>query len=248
MRAVILAGGSGSRLHPLTKVTNKHLLPIGRFPMIYYPIFRLKEAGFVDLLIVTGKEHMGSVVNLLGSGTEFGLSFTYRVQDRAGGIADALALAEDFSRRESVVVHLADNIFQTSLKPALDAYKGEGAMILLKQVSHPEKYGVARMANNRVVEIIEKPKKRISDFAVTGVYIYDPGVFDIIRTLKPSVREELEITDVNNIYLKKGKLDHRIVEGWWADAGEFDTYPEASKLAAELEKSLARRLNIKLNT
>lgn len=231
MKGIVLAGGTGSRLFPLTKVTNKHLLPVGSKPMIYYPVEKLVEAGIREILIVTGTEHMGDVVNLLGSGREFDCRFTYKVQDEAGGIAQALGLAENFAGDEPVVVVLGDNIFEASLTEAVENYPGEGAMILLKQVPDPERFGVARLEGNRIVGIEEKPPTPPSDYAVTGIYIYDPDVFSVIRTLKPSRRGELEITDVNNHYIRQGKLAYSILEGWWTDAGTPESYRVANDLA-----------------
>ena len=200
MKGIILAGGTGSRLFPLTKVTNKHLLPVGREPMIFHPVRKLVEAGIREILIVTGLEHMGDVVNLLGSGKDFGCLFTYKVQDEAGGIAQALGLAENFAGKELLCVILGDNIFQDPIGPYLSAFREQarGARLLLKKVDDPQRYGVAEVEGSRVVRIVEKPKRPKSDLAVVGIYFYDPQVFDVIRTLKPSARGELEITDVNN--------------------------------------------------
>jgi glucose-1-phosphate thymidylyltransferase len=232
LKGVVLAGGAGSRLMPLTKVTNKHLLPVGQKPMIYYPIEKLTSAGIKEILIVTGVDHMGDVVNLLGSGKDFGCRFTYKVQDEAGGIAQALSLAENFANEQSLVVILGDNVFQTSLKNHISkfSYQKGGARVLLKQVPDPQRFGVAQVSGNKVVSIEEKPKKPKSDYAVTGVYFYDTSVFDIIRTLKPSARNELEITDVNNAYIAKGQLEYDIMEGWWSDAGTFESLNRVNEL------------------
>ncbi|MHC4260065.1 MAG: sugar phosphate nucleotidyltransferase [Planctomycetota bacterium] len=217
---------------PVTKVTNKHLLPVGQKPMIYYPISKLTSVGIERILIVTGVEHMGDVVSLLGSGGEFACEFTYKVQDQAGGIAQALALAEDFSRGGPVVVILGDNIFQASLKDyvAKFAAQEKGARVLLKQVAEPQRFGVAAICDGKVTSIEEKPKEPKSDYAITGIYFYDASVFDIIRTLKPSARGELEITDVNNFYISKGQLAYDILEGWWTDAGTFASLERANEL------------------
>jgi glucose-1-phosphate thymidylyltransferase len=233
LRGVILAGGTGSRLRPLTKVTNKHLLPVGQKPMIYYPIEKLTSIGIDQILIVTGVEYMGDVVSLLGSGREFGCHFTYRVQDEAGGIAQALGLAENFGQQFAII--LGDNIFQANLKTYADRFISQktGARILLKQVPYPERFGVAQISNGKIVSIDEKPKKPKSDFAVTGIYFYDALVFDIIRTLKPSARGELEISDVNNAYLRKGLLAYDILDGWWSDAGTFESLNIANELVAK---------------
>lgn len=233
VRGVILAGGTGSRLYPLTKVTNKHLLPVGRKPMIYHPIEKLIAAGIKDILIVTGLDHMGDIVNLLGSGKEFGCRFTYKVQDEAGGIAQALGLAEDFVGESRVVVILGDNIFQDNIKSFVDRFRRQkyGAKILLKEVNDPERFGVAEIKNGKIIKIEEKPKKPKSKFAVTGIYLYDSEVFNIIRTLKPSHRGELEISDVNNHYIKRKALEYDILSGWWSDAGTFESIERATLFA-----------------
>jgi glucose-1-phosphate thymidylyltransferase len=232
LRGVVLAGGTGSRLMPLTKVTNKHLLPVANKPMIYYPIEKLTAAGIDRILVVTGVEHMGDVVSLLGSGREFGCRFTYRVQDEAGGIAQALALAEDFSGGRALAVILGDNVFQAPLSEYAGRFtaQGKGARLLLKEVDRPSRFGVAEVAGGRVVSIEEKPKKPKTSFAVTGVYFYDAEVFDIIRGLSPSARGELEITDVNNAYIGKGQLAYDILDGWWSDAGTFESLTKVSEL------------------
>jgi len=232
LQGVVLAGGTGSRLMPLTKVTNKHLLPIGQEPMIYYPIAKLTSAGIDQILIVTGVEHMGDVVSLLGSGREFGCQFTYKVQDEAGGIAQALALAENFAAGQSLAVILGDNIFESSLKDYADKFVSQktGARVLLKQVPDPHRFGVAEICDGKVVGIEEKPKEPKSDYAITGIYFYDASVFDIIRNLKPSARAELEISDVNNAYIAKGQLEYDILDGWWTDAGTFESLNKANEL------------------
>ena len=232
MKGIILAGGTGSRLFPLTKVTNKHLLPVGREPMIFHPVRKLTEAGVSEILIVTGVEHMGDVVNLLGSGKDFGCRFTYKVQDEAGGIAQALGLAENFAGRDPCCVILGDNIFQESIAPYVKAFgeQGKGARLLLKQVHDPQRYGVAETDGVRVTRIVEKPKEPKSDLAVVGVYFYDAEVFSVIRTLKPSARGELEITDVNNHYLRAGALQFDTLQGWWTDAGTFESLAAANDL------------------
>ncbi|MFD1136164.1 sugar phosphate nucleotidyltransferase [Paenibacillus urinalis] len=240
MKGIILAGGTGSRLYPLTKVTNKHLLPVGKYPMIYHSIFKLKEADINDILIVTGRDHMGDVVNLLGSGYEFGVTFSYKVQDQAGGIAQALGLAENFAKGESMVVILGDNVFSDSLTEYVNNFKkqGTGAKVLLQQVLDPERYGVAELDGNTITSIEEKPKSPKSPYAVTGVYMYDTDVFDIISTLKPSGRGELEITDVNNAYIEKGMLTYDILSGWWTDAGTHDSLAYANELMSKEELDL----------
>jgi len=230
MKGIILAGGTGSRLYPLTKVTNKHLLPVGHKPMIYYPIEKLTEAGIDEILIVTGTEHMGSVVNLLGSGREFNCRFTYKVQDEAGGIAQALGLAENFVKDDSMVVILGDNIFEQSLVDPIRNYNEMGAQILLKEVDDPHRFGVAEIDGSRIASIEEKPDEPKSNYAVTGVYMYDNKVFDYIRNLEPSDRGELEITDVNNYYIKNSAMIYSILEGWWTDAGTPQSYKRANDL------------------
>jgi glucose-1-phosphate thymidylyltransferase len=235
LRGVVLAGGTGSRLMPLTKVTNKHLLPVGQKPMIYYPIEKLTSVGIEEICIVTGVEHMGDVVSLLGSGKDFGCRFTYKVQDQAGGIAQALALAENFSNDEPIAVILGDNIFQAGLKKYGEKFleQKSGARLLLKQVPDPQRFGVAEIKGNKVAGIEEKPKKPKSNYAVTGIYFYDSTVFEIIRTLKPSARGELEVTDINNAYIAKGELEYDIMDGWWSDAGTFESLSRVNELVAK---------------
>jgi len=232
LRGVVLAGGTGSRLMPLTKVTNKHLLGVGHKPMIYYPIEKLISAGIEQILIVTGVEYMGDVVSLLGSGRDFGCQFTYKVQDEAGGIAEALGLAENFGYGQPMAVILGDNIFQANLKDYVDRFISQktGARILIKQVPNPRRFGVAQISGSKIVGIEEKPEKPRSDYAVTGIYFYPPSVFDIIKTLKPSARGELEISDVNNAYIAKGQLEYDILDGWWTDAGTFESLSRANEL------------------
>jgi len=235
LKGVVLAGGTGSRLMPLTKVTNKHLLPIGRKPMVYYPIEKLTSIGVEEILVVTGIEHMGDVVSLLGSGSDFGCRFTYKVQDEAGGIAQALGLAENFSNGLPLIVILGDNIFQASLKPYAEKFVAQksGARILLKRVPNPQRFGVAEISAGKVIGIEEKPARPKSDYAVTGIYFYDAAVFDIIRTLKPSARGELEITHVNQVYIDKQQLACDILEGWWTDAGTFESFVKANELVVK---------------
>lgn len=233
IKGVILAGGSGTRLRPLTKVTNKHLLPIGRKPMIFHPIDKLTAAGIKDILVVTGVEHMGDIVNLLGSGKDFGCKFTYKVQDEAGGIAQALGLAEEFCGDDLMCVILGDNIFQDNLSLFVNDFlrKGKGAKVLLKEVTDPNRFGVVEIKGDKIVSIEEKPRRPKSNFAVTGIYFYDSSVFGMIRTLKPSRRGELEISDVNSGYLKKGALSWSLLSGWWTDAGTFESIEKAGLLA-----------------
>jgi glucose-1-phosphate thymidylyltransferase len=233
LKGIILAGGTGSRLFPLTKVTNKHLLPVGRKPMIYHPIGKLTEAAIDEILIVTGVDHMGDIVNLLGSGKDFKCRFTYKVQDQAGGIAEALGLAESFTGEDRVAVILGDNVFQDQLTPFVKNYQQQkkGAKVLIKEVPDPQRFGVVELKDSKLVSIEEKPKKPKSNFVVTGIYFYDAEVFEIVRKLKPSRRGELEISDVNNAYLKKGNLTYDILSGWWTDAGTFESIERASLLS-----------------
>jgi len=232
VKGIILAGGSGTRLYPLTKVTNKHLLPVGQVPMIYHPVRKLLEAGITEILIVTGVEHMGHVVSLLGSGREFSCEFTYRVQDEAGGIAQALGLARQFANGHRIVVILGDNIFEDSITEYVKnfAVQKSGARIILKEVSDPERFGMAELDGDRVISIEEKPSQPRGNLAVTGVYMYDAQVFEIIQGLKPSDRGELEITDVNNAYISRGELACDIFKGWWTDAGTFESLHLANEL------------------
>ncbi|CAN5420958.1 sugar phosphate nucleotidyltransferase [soil metagenome] len=234
MKGIVLAGGTGSRLYPLTKVTNKHLLPVGNKPMIYYPIQKLTDSGIDEILIVTGTEHMGDVVNLLGSGKEFNCRFTYKVQDEAGGIAQALGLAKNFVGSEPMTVILGDNIFEASLDNALRNYPGRGGQILLQKVKDPERFGVAELDGDKIIGIEEKPEHPKSDYAVTGIYIYDASVFELIENLEPSDRGELEITEVNNHYIKEGSMKYSILDGWWTDAGTHESYKIANRLAYKL--------------
>ncbi len=235
MKGVVLAGGLGTRLLPMTRVTNKHLLPVFDRPMIYFPIQQLVHVGIDDILIVTGGNQAGDFLRLLGNGKEFGLRrLNYAYQEGEGGIAEALGLAEDFAEGSPICVILGDNIFETPIREAVDAFRAdpEGAMVLLKEVDHPERFGVAELHEGRVVSIVEKPSEPESNLAVTGCYIYDGRVFEIVRGLSPSERGELEITDVNNRYLEWGTLRHHVVSGWWTDAGTIPSLHHATKLVA----------------
>ena len=234
LRGVILAGGLGKRLDPLTRITNKHLLPVFNKPMIYYPIQTLVQSGIKDILIVTGGNNAGDFLRLIGNGTEFGLKhINYTYQKGEGGIAEALDLAKHFAQDEKIVVILGDNIIGGSIKRAVDAFRSQksGARILIKKVQDPERFGVAELDGDRVISIEEKPRKPKSDYIVTGIYMYDRQVFDIIKTLKPSGRGELEITDVNNAYIKRGEMSFEILKGWWTDAGTFESLLKANNLA-----------------
>src|SRR5690348_7035451 len=237
LRGVILAGGKGTRLGELTKVTNTHLLPVGPYPMVYHPLKKLVGAGIRDVLLVSGTEHMGDFVELLGSGRNHGCTLTYRVQDEAGGIAQALGLAELFCHQVRTAVILGDNIFLDPLGPLLaeaDAAP-DHAWVALKRVPDPGRYGVAELRGNRVVGIEEKPEKPKSDCAVAGIYVYPPDVFEIIHRLKPSRRGELEITDVNRHYLGQGHLGYSFLEGYWTDAGTLDSLAHANELVRGAE-------------
>lgn len=236
MKGIILAGGTGSRLFPLTKITNKHLLPVGKYPMIFHAIYKLKEAGIEDILVVTGKEHMGDVVNLLGSGREFEVSFTYKVQDEAGGIAQALGLAEQFVGQDQMVVILGDNIFSDNIVSYVRSFEqqSQGAKILIKEVPDPHRYGVPKLENGKIISVEEKPQYPQSNYAVTGIYMFDSTVFEIIKGLKPSQRGELEITDVNNEYIRRNELTYDILQGWWTDAGTHLSLAKANELAKDM--------------
>lgn len=241
MKGIVLAGGEGTRLHPLTKVTNKHLLPVGRYPMIFHPIARLAEAGLTEILIVTGTEHMEDIVKLLGSGNDWGLDFTYRVQQEAGGIAQALGLAENFVADEKCVVLLGDNIFEENISTKVDAFREQetGARLLLKEVEDPTRFGVPELdkENGRITKIVEKPETPPSTYCVTGIYMYDSQVFDFIDSVDPSDRGELEITDVNNLYIEQDCLKYDILASWWTDAGTFESYTRANQLANDITLS-----------
>jgi glucose-1-phosphate thymidylyltransferase len=239
MKGVILAGGLGTRLYPLTKVTNKHLLPVYDRPMIYYPIQTLVEAGIDDVLLVTGGNKAGDFLQLLGNGKEHGLKrLSYTYQQGEGGIADALSLAEDFADGGPIVVILGDNVIEKSIAGPVARFREQrrGAKILLKEVPDPQRFGVPTLKGSQVVRIDEKPAQPASPYAVTGIYMYDATVFDIIRTLTPSERGELEITDVNNAYIARGELTWEILDGWWTDAGTFESLHLASNLVAAMRK------------
>jgi len=236
MKGVILAGGLGTRMMPCTKVTNKHLLPVYNKPMIYYPLGTMVKAGLKEIMIVTGGNNVGDFLRLLGNGSEFGLKdMNYTYQEGEGGIADALKLTENFVDGEKVIVMLGDNIIKDDISRAVAEFEKqpEGARIFLKEVQDPERFGVAEIKDGKVVNIEEKPKDPISNYSVIGLYMYDNQVFDIVRTLKPSARGELEITDVNNEYIKRGSMTYSIIDGWWTDAGTFESLYRASKLVAE---------------
>ena len=236
MKGVVLAGGLGSRLYPLTKITNKHLLPVFDKPMIYYPIQCLVNAGIDDILIVTGGNSAGHFLQLLRNGADFGLKrLNYAYQEGEGGIADALKLAESFADGEDICVVLGDNIIERNIKKAVDDFRGQGggAKILLKEVHDPHRFGVATVDGGKVVRIVEKPKEPETNLAVIGIYLYDKGVFEICRDLKPSNRGELEITDVNNEYIRRGTMTCEVMQGWWTDAGTFESLYRSATLVRE---------------
>jgi glucose-1-phosphate thymidylyltransferase len=237
LKGIVLAGGLGTRLYPITKITNKHLMPVYNKPMVFYPIRTLVDAGVQDILIVTGGNNAGDFLRILRNGEEFGLKrLSYRYQEGEGGIAAALSLAEDFAAGDSICVILGDNIYEKSLRKSASEFTktGKGARIHLKQVENPQRFGVPVMQDGRILRIEEKPKAPRSNYAVTGLYMYDPSVFDIIKTLKPSGRGELEITDVNNAYIDRGEMAWEIIDGWWSDAGTFDSLLRANILVASL--------------
>ena len=243
MKGVILAGGTGSRLYPLTKVTNKHLLPVYDKPMIYYPMETLINAGIKDIMIVSGRGHAGHFLELLGSGVDYGVHFTYEIQEKAGGIAQALSLAEDFVDGDSVTVILGDNIFQDNIKEDVVNFNS-GAKIFLKEVTDAHRFGVAELKGKKVIGIEEKPKQPKSNLAVTGLYIYDFDVFNAIKTLKPSGRGELEITDVNNYYVNKGIMEYGMLEGFWSDAGTFESLLRASMMVQNSRSNSPEELGL----
>jgi len=236
MKGIILAGGLGTRLHPLTKVTNKHLLPVYGKPMVFYPVETLVQAGIKDIMIVTGGNNAGDFLRLIGNGSDFGLKhINYTYQSGEGGIAEALGLAEHFAGGDRVCVFLGDNIIEKNIRQATADFEKQpnGAKVILKEMEHPEQFGVPALQDGRIVAIEEKPKTPKSPYAVIGIYFYDPTVFNIIKTLKPSARGELEITDVNNAYIARGNMTYEILEGWWADCGaSIDALLEANNLVA----------------
>lgn len=240
MKGIVLAGGTGSRLHPLTKVTNKHLLPVYNKPMIYYPLRTLINAGIKDILIVSGTGHAGHFLNLLGSGKEFGINLTYEIQDEAKGIGHALGLAENFAEKEKCTVILGDNIFQEDIKPHIKKFAKlkEGAIIFLKEVNEVQakRFGIAVVKNDKVTYVEEKPKNPRSNLAMTGLYMFDKEIFKILKGLSPSWRNEIEITGAIEVYLKKGLLYHSKINGFWSDAGTFDSLLKSSQFAKETEK------------
>jgi glucose-1-phosphate thymidylyltransferase len=234
MKGIVLAGGTGSRLYPLTKVTNKHLLPVYNQPMIFYPINTLIDAGITDILIISGRGHAGHFLELLGSGSDWGAKFTYEIQEQAGGIAQALGLAESWADEDPVCVILGDNIFEDPIRDAVSGFSS-GAQVFLKAVPDAHRFGVAEVQDDRIVSIEEKPKMPKSNLAVTGLYLYGRDVFPIIRTLKPSRRGELEITDVNNEYIRRKEMKFTVLPGYWSDAGTFESLLRAGILVRDHE-------------
>ncbi len=232
MKGVILAGGLGTRLSPLTEITNKHLLPVGREPMIWHAVHQLISARISDIMVITSTHHMGSIVNSLGSGRRFGCEFTYRVQEEAGGIAHALALARGFAAGDTILVLLGDNIFEHSVASFADEFRVQesGARVMLKEVGDPERYGIAALDEHQLLEIEEKPAAPKSNYAVVGCYAYDERVFEMIDSIEPSARGELEITAVNNCYIRRGELRYSVARGRWTDAGTFESLGEANSL------------------
>ncbi len=239
MKGVILAGGLGTRLYPLTKITNKHLLPVYDRPMIYYPITTLVEAGIKDIMVVTGGNNAGDFLRLLGNGREFGLKrLHYAYQEGEGGIAQALSLAEEFAEGGSITVILGDNIFEKTVKKAVAGFSkvNSGAKIFLKEVTEPQRFGVPEIKGGKIIKVEEKPKKPKSKYAVVGLYMYDNGVFDIIKGLKVSGRNELEITDVNNHYIQRGMMEYEILPGWWTDAGTIESLYRSNTLIHKIRE------------
>jgi glucose-1-phosphate thymidylyltransferase len=246
MKGIVLAGGLGTRLHPLTKITNKHLLPIYNRPMVYYPIQTLVDAGITEILVVTGGRNAGDFLQLLGNGKAFGLKhLDYTYQEGEGGIAAALSLAEYFVDRDLVCVILGDNVYEKSVRRSATDFvkRGHGAKIHLKKVENPQRFGVPIISGDQIVKIEEKPKHPKSEYAVTGLYMYDPSVFEIIRTLEPSGRGELEITDVNNAYIQRNEMTYDIVEGWWSDAGTFDSLLRSNILVASQSETESEEIS-----
>ncbi|MBI2541516.1 NTP transferase domain-containing protein [Candidatus Woesearchaeota archaeon] len=241
MKGVLLCGGTGSRLGMLTKITNKHLLPVYSKPMVLHPLHILLDAGIKDILIISGPEHAGHFLRLLGSGKNFNARFMYEIQDEAGGIAQALSIAKDFADNDNIAVILGDNIFEDNFAKDIKNFK-TGAKIFLRKINDAKRFGVAEIKDGKVVNIEEKPKNPKTNYAVTGLYLYDAKVFDIIKRLKPSARGELEITDVNNHYIKNNEMGFSIVSGFWSDAGTFDSLFNASKLIMEKEKKTKNAL------
>ncbi len=240
MKGIVIAGGYGTRLMPLTKVVNKSLLPIGKYPLIYYPLHTLAEAGVKDIMIVSGRGHAGQFLELLGSGAELGLKLSYTLQENPGGIAQAMGLCEDFADNEKVAVILGDNVYQDNFKSDIEKFKTEksGARIFLKKVRDQKRFGVPEVQGDKITRIEEKPQNPKSPYAVTGLYLYDNRVWNVVKNLKPSDRGELEITDVNNFYVEDGTMKFSIIDGWWVDAGTFDSLLRVNILASQDKREL----------
>jgi glucose-1-phosphate thymidylyltransferase len=237
LKGIILAGGTSSRLFPLTKIFTKHLWPVGKYPMIIHAVNKLRQAGINEILIVSDRQQTGNIIQLLGSGEEFNVSLTYRIQEKTGGIAHALEVAKTFVNQEPVLVLLGDNIFSDDLTPYVESFKKQrkGAKVLLKQVDDPHRYGVPELKENMIINIEEKPLNPKSSYAVTGIYMYDSSVFNFISTISPSERGELEITDVNNIYIINNQLTFDVLNGWWIDAGTHESLFLANELAMNID-------------
>src|SRR3989344_1243977 len=237
MKGVILAGGQGTRLRPLTSITNKHLLPVYNKPMILYPLETLKKAGLKEIMIVCGKEHAGYFMNFLGSGKDYGVKLSYSLQHGAGGIAEALSLAEDFTKKDSIAVVLGDNIFEDNFSKEVSMFNNqEGAKVFLKQVENPARFGVAEIQGDKIIGIEEKPKNPKSNYATVGFYLYNNDIFEKIKTLKPSARGEFEITDIHNMYISENKLSYGMVNGYWSDAGTFESLLKTAAWIANKNK------------
>lgn len=236
MKGILLAGGSGTRMHPMTKGINKHLLPVGQQPMILYPLQKFSEFGIRDCLVITGPEHFTPFAQVLGDGSEWGLNLHLRVQQKPGGIAQAVALAESFVGNDSFFVLLGDNLFEEPLSIVKESLplKEDEALVVLKKVADPERFGIAQIKNNKIIDVVEKPKKPIGNLCVTGIYGYTPKVFDVIREVAPSGRGEMEISDVNRFYAQAGNLKFQTLEGWWVDAGTKEAYLEAHRILSEV--------------
>ncbi|MFQ6113432.1 MAG: sugar phosphate nucleotidyltransferase [bacterium] len=240
MKGVIIAGGTGSRLYPLTKIINKNILAVYDKPLIYYPILTLRDAGVDEMLIISGRGHAGQYLDLLGAGTQFGVKFSYEIQEFPGGIAQAIGLAHGFAEGEKIMVILGDNIYEDRFADAVESFRNQdkGAKVFIKEVHDPERFGVPRIDEDRIAEIIEKPKIPPTKYAVTGLYMYDERAFEVIETLKPSSRGEIEVTDLNNFYAKEGTLGYQVLSGEWIDAGTFDSLLQANTFVANNRERL----------
>lgn len=240
MKGVIIAGGTGSRLYPLTKIINKNILAVYDKPLIYYPILTLRDAGIKEILIISGRGHAGQYLDLLGAGMQFGVKFSYEIQEFPGGIAQAIGLADSFAEGEKIMVILGDNIYQDRFADVVETFKEQqrGAKVFLKEVQDPKRFGVPKITEDRIVEIIEKPQSPPTNYAVTGLYMYDERAFEIIKTLNPSARGEIEVTDLNNFYAQEGTLSYHTLRGEWIDAGTFDSLLYANRFVATNKENL----------